>query len=90
MRVTARDGLLTVTVEDDGRGLAEHGPGGRGLANMQARADELGRHAQSRPGAGRHRDLPHLGGADPEARVNGLPCLAGGLGVLATAGTSAS
>ena len=42
VRVTARDGLLTVTVEDDGRGLTEHGPGGRGLANMQVRADELG------------------------------------------------
>lgn len=42
VRVTARDGVLTVTVEDDGRGLTEQGPGGRGLANMQVRADELG------------------------------------------------
>ena len=41
VRVTARDGLLSVTVEDDGRGLAEPGPGGRGLANMRTRADEL-------------------------------------------------
>jgi len=41
VRVVARDGLLSVTVEDDGRGLAEPGPGGRGLANMRARADEL-------------------------------------------------
>ena len=41
VRVNAREGLLSVTVEDDGRGLPEPGPGGRGLLNMRARAEEL-------------------------------------------------
>jgi signal transduction histidine kinase len=43
VRVTARDGLLSVTVEDDGCGFAEHepGPGGRGLTNMRSRAGDL-------------------------------------------------
>jgi signal transduction histidine kinase len=41
LRVTARDGLLMLVVEDDGKGLDARAPGGRGLSNMQARADEL-------------------------------------------------
>jgi signal transduction histidine kinase len=42
VRVTARDGSLTVAIEDDGRGLDGPVAGGRGLANMRSRADQLG------------------------------------------------
>jgi nitrate/nitrite-specific signal transduction histidine kinase len=41
VRVTLRDGLLTVIVLDDGRGIDREAPGGHGLANMRRRAAEL-------------------------------------------------
>jgi signal transduction histidine kinase len=42
VRVTAHDGVLAVTIEDDGRGVDGPVTGGRGLANMRSRADDLG------------------------------------------------
>jgi signal transduction histidine kinase len=42
VRLTARDGSLVLTIEDDGRGISERTPGGRGVANMESRATELG------------------------------------------------
>jgi signal transduction histidine kinase len=42
VRLTARDGSLVLTIEDDGRGIGERTPGGRGVANMESRATELG------------------------------------------------
>lgn len=51
---TAADGSLTVTVVDDGVGMAEQRPSGVGLASMRERAEELGGRWQieSRPEAG--------------------------------------
>jgi signal transduction histidine kinase len=40
--VRAASGDLTVEVADDGRGAGEIGAGGRGIANVRARADALG------------------------------------------------
>ena len=42
MRLTAIDGRLTLRVEDNGRGPSEAQGAGRGLRNMQARAEHLG------------------------------------------------
>jgi signal transduction histidine kinase len=42
LTVTAGSGALTVEVVDDGRGAGEVGLGGRGIANLRARADALG------------------------------------------------
>lgn len=56
--ITVERHELVAVVEDDGRGLpleqTEGGRGGRGLANMRARAAELGGRleVESRPGAG--------------------------------------
>ena len=53
--VRARDGRLTITIEDDGNGLmatAKGGPlssGGNGLGNMQARAADLGGSCRIKP-----------------------------------------
>lgn len=56
--ITVERQELVAVIEDDGRGLPEKrqeaGLGGRGLANMRARASELGGRleVESRPGAG--------------------------------------
>jgi signal transduction histidine kinase len=42
VEVTARDGGLMLVVEDDGVGPDPASRGGRGLANMAARANALG------------------------------------------------
>jgi signal transduction histidine kinase len=51
VEVTAEADLLLL-VADDGRGVGERRPGGRGLANMEARAARLGGSVSIRPGAG--------------------------------------
>jgi signal transduction histidine kinase len=42
VRISAREDALTLAIEDDGRGPDEGVTGGRGLANMRSRAEELG------------------------------------------------
>jgi signal transduction histidine kinase len=52
---------VTLTIRDDGRGLAAAGSSGRGLANMRARAEELGATLRVRaagPGAVVELELP--------------------------------
>jgi signal transduction histidine kinase len=42
VRLSASDCALTLTVVDDGRGIADGAPSGTGLRSMRERADELG------------------------------------------------
>jgi signal transduction histidine kinase len=50
VRVTAAAGQLTLAVEDDGTGPGDRTAGGRGVANMRSRADELGGDLRLGPG----------------------------------------
>ena len=52
--ITARDGVVTLLVEDDGAGPSQFEPGGRGLENMKSRAQQLGGKFvfEARPGGG--------------------------------------
>jgi signal transduction histidine kinase len=50
LRVEAVDGMLTVRVRDDGVGVDGGSSGGRGLANMSTRAEELGGSLSVEPG----------------------------------------
>ena len=50
--VTAAAGSLVVEVVDDGRGVGDIGAGGRGVANLRARAATLGGTFELAPGAG--------------------------------------
>ncbi|MBQ0959894.1 hypothetical protein KAK06_13155 [Ideonella sp. 4Y11] len=52
VRLALRDRQLQLTVQDDGRGLAEPARGGHGLRNMQARAQRLGAQLQIGGGPG--------------------------------------
>ena len=42
VKIEVGDGCLTAQIDDEGTGLGEHRPGGRGLDNMASRAAELG------------------------------------------------
>lgn len=50
--VTAAGGELALVVTDDGRGVGEIGTGGRGMANLRARAAALGGSFELAPGDG--------------------------------------
>lgn len=50
VEVTATGERLTIVVRDDGAGIGEGGAGGRGVANLRARASALGGHFGVAPG----------------------------------------
>lgn len=76
VRQNLQDGALTITIEDDGKGISPDAHAGRGLANMRRRIQDLGGMINVEP-------LPDRGTRVvltlPENGVNARPASAGAL-----------